>query len=133
MPSSSPIIPPKAPVRVLYVEDQELVRSVVAQYLRHYGHQVETACDGLDGWRKFCQGIFDLVITDLEMPHLDGLGLIRRVRETNRSVRIIVHSAGFTSVNLMEMRDLAIDAMLSKGADPLALHATVEKVVRTPR
>ena len=129
MSSSSSPLPGRA-LRVLYVDDQEMVRSFAAEYLRQFGHQVETACDGLDGWEKFRQAVYDMVITDLEMPNLDGIGFIRRLRESNQPVRIIVHSAAFNTVNLTELRNLAVDATLRKGSHALALRDIVEEVGR---
>jgi two-component system chemotaxis response regulator CheY len=120
--------PPKRSLRVLYVDDQEILRSFVAAYLRHFGHEVETACDGLEGWEKFRQAVYDMVITDLEMPNLDGIGFIRRLRESNTRVRIIVHSAAFNPGNLAELRKLAVDGLLAKGSPALALRDAVEKV-----
>lgn len=103
-----------------------------AEYLRRYGHVVETACDGLDGLEKIRQSTFDLVITDLEMPKLDGIGFIRRLRENHHPIKIVVHSSGLNTVNLRELAELSVDATLLKGSPAVALRDIVAQIGRLP-
>ncbi|MEJ1972420.1 MAG: response regulator [Lacunisphaera sp.] len=123
---------PADALRVLYVEDQPFMRDMAADYLRGIGHAVDTACDGIEGWQKFSQAVYDLVITDLEMPNLDGIGLIRRLRESRQPVRIIVHSSALNSFNLTVLRDLSVQAVLLKGVPAETLRGTIEQVARMP-
>jgi hypothetical protein len=60
--------------RVLVVEDEAMVRSYLARLLREFGHSVEIAANGADGWRLAlaAPAEFDLVITDVRMPVRDG-------------------------------------------------------------
>ena len=64
----------------LVVDDSASMRQMVAYTLRQAGFQVIEASDGQDAIRKFDGQKVDLVITDLNMPNLDGIGLIRAVR-----------------------------------------------------
>jgi len=66
--------------RVLVVDDSITVREVQRQLLAGRGYEVEVAVDGMDGWNMVRRGGFDLVITDVDMPRLDGLGLVRLIR-----------------------------------------------------
>lgn len=66
--------------RILVIEDEREVRMLLKCALERFGHSVETAEDGVDGVRKFEQGWFDLVITDIRMPGLDGDGVLREIR-----------------------------------------------------
>jgi two-component system sensor histidine kinase and response regulator WspE len=66
--------------RVLVVDDSITVREVQRQLLAGRGYEVEVAVDGMDGWNVVRRGGFDLVITDVDMPRLDGLGLVRLIR-----------------------------------------------------
>lgn len=62
----------KAGLHVLLVEDRPMVRDVITEYLRVDGHTVETATNGREGLKQFCVGKFDVVITDRDMPDMNG-------------------------------------------------------------
>ncbi len=67
--------------QVLVVDDSPTVRKFVSVSLGMQGFGVVTACDGMDALEKLPQRRFDLVITDLNMPNMDGFELIRALRE----------------------------------------------------
>lgn len=66
--------------RVLVVDDSITVREVERQLLANQGYLVEVAVDGMEGWNLVREGRFDLVISDIDMPRLDGLELVRRIK-----------------------------------------------------
>jgi two-component system chemotaxis response regulator CheY len=66
---------------VLIVDDSPTVRKFVSVSLSMQGFSVVAACDGMDALEKLPQKKFDLVITDLNMPNMDGFDLIRHLRE----------------------------------------------------
>jgi len=66
--------------RLLVVDDSITVREVQRQLLAGRGYEVEVAVDGMDGWNIVRRGGFDLVISDVDMPRLDGLGLVRLIK-----------------------------------------------------
>ena len=80
--------------RVLIVDDEPGVRSVIEQTMIRFGHDVVTAGDGLDALKKLSLGRFDLVISDLVMPEMDGVKLIGHIRERYPNVKIIAISGG---------------------------------------
>ena len=61
------------PLRVLLVEDEELMRSIISQLLRAEGYDVTTAATGEDGYRLATEGRFDCVVLDLMLPGRGGL------------------------------------------------------------
>lgn len=65
---------------ILVVDDSEMVRKFFSYVLGHAGYRVEVAEDGQIALDRFYRGGFDLVITDVNMPRLDGFGLIREIR-----------------------------------------------------
>ena len=69
---------------VLVIDDSITVREAERQLLENAGYRVETAADGLDGFGRLRAGVFDLVITDVEMPRMDGIDLVRRIRADDR-------------------------------------------------
>ena len=68
--------------KILSVDDSISMRQMVSATLLAAGYEATTAVDGEDAFSKLMASSVDLVITDLNMPKLDGLGLIRRVRST---------------------------------------------------
>ena len=66
--------------RILVVDDSITVREVQRQLLANRGYDVETAVDGEDGWNIVRGGDFDLVISDVDMPRLNGLDFVRRIK-----------------------------------------------------
>ncbi len=66
--------------RVLVVDDSFTVRELERKLLDHHGYHVEVAVDGMDGWNALRGGQFDLVISDIDMPRMDGIELVRRIR-----------------------------------------------------
>ena len=75
---------PSAGKRVLVVDDSPTVREAARRLLTQHGYEVEVAVDGMDGWNAVRAGQYDLVISDMDMPRLDGLELVRRIKRDPR-------------------------------------------------
>jgi two-component system sensor histidine kinase and response regulator WspE len=76
--------------RVLVVDDSLTVREMQRKLLTGHGYRVDVALDGIDGWNSLRAGAYDLVITDIDMPRLDGIGLLERIRHDPRLQRLPV-------------------------------------------
>lgn len=66
--------------RILVVDDSITVRELERQLLQSLGYAVDVAVDGVDGWNTFRGGRYDLVVSDVDMPRLDGIGLVQLIR-----------------------------------------------------
>ena len=95
--------------RILIVDDDESTRSVLSEYFTSCGHEVVTAGDGEDALRKFVPGMFDCVISDLMMPKIDGLELLKRIKMQDSQVRFLMIT-GYPNI------DSAVNA-IKEGAD----------------
>jgi DNA-binding NtrC family response regulator len=84
--------------KILIAEDNELNRDNLAQLLKEYGHEVKTVCDGREGIEAFLEDKFDLVITDLRMPNVDGLEFLKYIKEANRD-NIVIMITGYGTIN----------------------------------
>ena len=71
-------------MKILVVDDERAIRSLLTAALSREGWGVETATDGAEGIVKFDSGCFDLVITDIHMPAVDGRGLVHHIRKSKR-------------------------------------------------
>jgi two-component system sensor histidine kinase and response regulator WspE len=80
--------------RVLVVDDSITVREVERQLLRSRGYEVAVAVDGQEGWHAVRAEAFDLVVTDVDMPRMDGLDLVRAIRDNEqlRDLPVIIVS-----------------------------------------
>lgn len=83
--------------RILLIDDEEPVRSVLRRGLERVGHEIVEASDGAEGTRLFGSSFFDLVITDLFMPGKEGIETIIDLREKFPEVKILVVSGGLPS------------------------------------
>ena len=84
---------------VLVIDDEPLIARLIADALTAEGYDVETAANGREGLEKIVAQPYDLIMTDLRMPELDGLGLYREVeRQRPDLVRRIVFVSGTTEL-----------------------------------
>ncbi len=78
---------------ILVIDDEKSVLQLIHQALTSFGHKVETAANGREGIEKFDGGSFDIVITDIRMPEVDGNGVVKHIRSSNRqSIPVIAIS-----------------------------------------
>jgi two-component system response regulator PilR (NtrC family) len=83
--------------RIMVVDDEENVCQMLADYLDNLGYQVVTANDGENALTKFRKGEFDLIISDLLMPSMNGLELLKRIRELDEEV-VFLMITGYPSI-----------------------------------
>ncbi|MFA0749901.1 MAG: hypothetical protein SLRJCFUN_000304 [Candidatus Fervidibacter sp.] len=114
-----PTPPPTAPAplprrRILVVDDQQPVLQTIATQLRRLGQEVLTASNGLEAWERLQQEQVDLLVTDLGMPHLNGLELTKRVREAMPHLPIILITGWGEAIHPEDREALGIFAVLTK-------------------
>lgn len=66
--------------RILVVDDSFTVRELQRKLLSHHGYEVELAVDGMEGWNAVRAGTFDLIVTDVDMPRMDGIELVQLIK-----------------------------------------------------
>lgn len=98
------------PHRILVVDDEEKMRRLLELTLKNMGHDVTQAADGAEAVARFEEAPFDLVLTDLKMPGMDGVQLLRILRERGEEAPVIVLTA-FGTV------ETAVEAMKLGAAD----------------
>ena len=79
---------------ILVIDDEKAVLEVIQQALMRFGFEVEVAQDGQEGIQKFDNGDFDLVLTDLRMPGIDGIGVLHHIRSSSRRLTPIIGFSG---------------------------------------
>lgn len=116
---------------ILTVDDSASVRMMVSFTLKENGYSVIEAADGKEGLSKMNETQVDLVITDLNMPNLDGIGLIRGIRATpeNRFTPIIMLTTESQDGRKQEGRAAGATGWIVKPFRPEQLVAVVRKVL----
>ena len=99
--------------RILIIEDEEVIRDLLRDVLGSQGHTVEEAADGRIGVEMFRKNPADLVITDIMMPNLNGLEVVRQLRAEFPDAKIISIAAVGESL-LEQARELGADRTFDK-------------------
>lgn len=113
--------------RVLVVEDNEINQLVIRDLLELLGLEVDIAQNGEIGVQCVKENPYDLVLMDLQMPVMDGLGAARRIREFNTTVPIIALSAAVMEKDKQSTLQSGMNAHLSKPIDHGALMEILER------
>jgi two-component system sensor histidine kinase and response regulator WspE len=103
---------------VLVVDDSLTVREVERQLLKAHGYEVDVAVDGRDGWTALSSGHYNLLVTDVDMPRMNGIELIRAVREDDRlaDLPVIVVSYKDREQDRLLGLEAGANAYLTKGS-----------------
>lgn len=115
--------------RILLVEDDVSIQEMVQEYLTKEGFAIETAADGEIGLIKFAQSSFDLIILDIMMPKIDGLEVVKLIREKS-AVPILMMSARDTDVDKAIGLGLGADDYICKPFSMIELSARVKAGIR---
>ncbi|HOQ47300.1 MAG TPA: Hpt domain-containing protein [Bryobacteraceae bacterium] len=104
--------------RVLVVDDSLTVREVERRLLENGGYDVTVAVDGMDGWNALRSGNFDLLLTDVDMPRMDGFELVRRVRAAPQTSSLPVIIVSYKDQEEYRIKGLeaGANAYLTKGS-----------------
>ena len=104
--------------RVLVVDDSLTVRELQRKLLDQAGYEVEIAVDGVDGWNAVRAGHFDLIVTDIDMPRMDGIELVKLIKEDPKLGKLPVMIVSYKDREEDRRRGLeaGADYYLTKGS-----------------
>ena len=128
--AGKPVIKEKQ--RILVVEDSVSTREIEKNILESYGYRVDIASDGLEGLEKTKKVKFDLVLTDIEMPRMDGFSLVEKLRsdEDYKHVPVIIVSSRDREEDKRKGIEVGADAYIIKGNfDQSNLLATIQSLI----
>ena len=123
---------PAARRRILVVDDSLVVRELQRKLLDHHGYEVDVAVDGMDAWGAVRGGAYDLVVTDVDMPRMDGVELVRRMRGDLelKSMPVVILSYKEREEDRLRGLEAGADYYLTKSSfqDDALLHAVVDLI-----
>jgi CheY-like chemotaxis protein len=118
--------------KVLVADDDEINRSLVTTILNSIGYRVQVVSDGQQAYDEFLKESFQAILMDIEMPVLDGIKSIQRIREYERKHGGHVKIVAMTSYSDKESRlryfNSGVDDYLSKPFKPFELSAVLAKI-----
>jgi two-component system, NtrC family, nitrogen regulation response regulator NtrX len=94
--------------KILVIEDDNKIRAILKEILEEKNHEVDDAADGVEGYKKLEQGVYDLCLCDIKMPKMDGMEVLEKAKENEIGANFIMISAHGTI-------DVAVEAV-KKGA-----------------
>jgi len=106
---------------ILVIDDEKGILQIIRQALTKFGHNVETAADGREWIQKFDDGSFDIVITDIRMPGIDGNGVVDHIRKSAKQSIPVIAISGTPWL----MENNRFDVILPK---PFLLKELVESI-----
>ena len=115
---------------ILVVDDEESIRDLLAEALAHLGHRVQTACDGFEAMEKLEQGNFSIVITDMIMPRMDGMELIRYLVKNQKGINTIAITGHTMSYQYTDVITAGAADFIAKPFTMNELEAKLNRILR---
>ncbi len=131
--ASRPSKPSPSSLKVLVVDDDDLMAEVLAIELEQFGCSVETAADGQSGLARLAETPFDMVVTDWQMPGMDGMELVRQARSARRRegyLHILMMTARGDAQAMRHAVEAGVDDFIEKPVEPIKLEFAVETARR---
>ncbi len=109
-------------MNILLIDDEKATRESLSMFLEELGHSVDTAADGLEGLTMFERNAYNLVLSDVSMPKLDGFEFLRRAKKSSRKMVDIVIITGHNSI------DSAVTALREGAYDYLQKPVNIQEL-----
>lgn len=128
---SAPVsTPPRVRPKLLVIDDDQLMRKLLARVLTAKGYDPTLAQNGAQAKELLARGGFDLILTDVHMPQVDGIGVLKMVRETDPDFPVILFTASPSAETAIGALQLHATAYLTKPIDPARLTEEIDKALK---
>jgi DNA-binding NtrC family response regulator len=121
----------KAEVHILVVDDEEIVRESLLDWLREDGYHVEAAEDGFKALEKFRDRSWDIALIDLKMPKMDGLELLGKIKEMRPQTQVVIITAFATVNTAVQAIKIGAYDYLVKPFNPEELSLLIKRLVES--
>lgn len=118
---------------ILIVDDDAFVRNSLYEVLRLEGYDVNHAVDGLEAFEELKRTNYDVVLSDLKMPNLDGMGLLKRIKEHFNGIDVIIMTSFGSVENAVEAMKYGAADYITKPIIDDEIKITIRKLLTTKR
>ena len=116
--------------KVLIADDEEVIGKILAEEIRSCGCEVVLAFDGAEASRLCAEQFFHVVLLDIQMPHKDGLTILREIKRRNRATTVIIITAYGSIQSAVEAMKIGADDYITKPFDTAELSRKIEQHLR---
>ena len=117
--------------RILVVDDEDALRTVLSSELEGEGYHVRSAADGQEAINILGGQEFDLILLDIKMPNVDGFEVLKFVKDRQPKTKVVMLTGFADLKNAIESKKLGAEDFVSKPYDLVDLLTTVERVLTT--
>lgn len=118
-------------VSILVVDDEEIVRESLVEWLREDGYYAEAAADGFEALRKLEEKQWDIALVDLKMPKMDGIELLEKIKERSPDTQVIIFTAYATVHTAVQAIKKGAYDYLVKPLDPEEVSLLIQKLLKS--
>ena len=118
--------------KVLVIDDQPNVRALLDLLLRQKGYDVMLADNGMTGLQLYRQEHPDVILLDLNMPKLDGVTVLKKIRSVDLKQPVIVLTGDTNPETERQVRELGVSEFIVKGSSLHAVEDTLKRLLKTP-
>lgn len=115
--------------RILVVDDEDALRTVLSAELNSEGYEVGTAADGMEALDELQKGTYDLVLLDIKMPNMNGFEVLKVIKERHAGTKVIMLTGFADLKNAIESKKLGAEDFVSKPYDLVDLLTTIDRVM----
>ena len=110
--------------RILIIEDEKRIQEILIEFLKEYGHEIDSAYNGVEGLSMFKKTVYDLILLDIMMPKIDGFGALELIRQTS-DIPVIIITAMEEEEYQMKGFDLLADDYIVK---PFSMNLVIRRI-----
>ncbi len=101
-------------ISILVVDDERFIRETLTRFLQEEGYSVDCAEDGASAWEKMQITCYDLILTDIKMPNMDGFELLKKIRGVSADTAVIIMTGFSQEYTVREAMKLGASGYLTK-------------------
>jgi DNA-binding NtrC family response regulator len=116
-------------MKILVVDDEDALRTVLSAELNSEGYEVGTAADGMEAVAELQKKNYDLVLLDIKMPNMNGFEVLKVIKEKHPGTRVIMLTGFADLKNAIESKKLGAEDFVSKPYDLVDLLTTIDRVM----
>jgi len=116
-------------MKILIVDDEEMIRSVLREYVEFEGNEAYEASDGMEAVKLCKENSYDLILMDIMMPHLDGFSAVKEIKKV-KDIPVIMLSARGEEYDKLFAFELGVDDYVTKPFSPKEVMARINAVTK---